>query len=84
MSIGMSPFRALYGSEPLSVIDLALQGSRAPMASDWLQDHQDILRSLRENIQRAQNQQKMYADRHRVERNFETGDMVYLRLQPYR
>ena len=26
----------------------------------------------------------MYADRHRVERSFEVGDLVYLRLQPYR
>ena len=26
----------------------------------------------------------MYADRHKVERNFEVGDLVYLQLQPYR
>ena len=32
----------------------------------------------------TQNQQKLYADRGRVERQFEVGDMVYLRLQPYR
>eukprot|EP00253_Pinus_taeda_P004467 PITA_04467 len=32
----------------------------------------------------AQNQQKLYANRGRVERQFEVGDMVYLRLQPYR
>jgi hypothetical protein len=31
-----------------------------------------------------QNQQKIYADRHRVERTFEVGDLVFLRLQPYR
>ena len=26
----------------------------------------------------------MYADRHRIERSFEVGDLVYLRLQPYK
>jgi len=31
----------------------------------------------------AQNQQKLYADRAQVERQFEVGDLVYLRLQPY-
>jgi hypothetical protein len=32
----------------------------------------------------AQNQQKMYADKHRTERSFEVGDLVYLRFHPYR
>jgi hypothetical protein len=34
-------------------------------------------------LQSAQNQQKIYADRHRVECSFEVGDLVFLRLQPY-
>ncbi|XP_057846627.2 uncharacterized protein LOC131056265 [Cryptomeria japonica] len=42
------------------------------------------MRSLRENLHHAQNQQKMYTNRHRTERAFEVGDMVFLRLQPYR
>jgi hypothetical protein len=45
---------------------------------------QDILKALKDNLQVAQNQQKTYADRHRVERTFEVGDLVFLRLQPYR
>ena len=39
---------------------------------------------LKENLQATQNQQKLYVDRHRVEHSFEVGDLVYLRLQPYR
>jgi hypothetical protein len=31
----------------------------------------------------AQNQQKMSVDRHMIEHNFEVGDLVFLRLQPY-
>jgi hypothetical protein len=45
---------------------------------------QDILRELKDHLQRAQNQQKVQADKHRVERTFEVGDLVYLRLQLYR
>ena len=55
-----------------------------PKAKHFLQDSQDILKVLKENIQQAQNQQKLYADQHQIERSFEVGDMVYLRLQPYR
>ncbi|XP_059075143.1 uncharacterized protein LOC131875132 [Cryptomeria japonica] len=40
--------------------------------------------ALKENLQHAQNQQKLYADCHRTERTFEVGDMVFLRLQLYR
>ncbi len=84
MSIGMMPFKALYGYKALSFTDLAFGDSRVPLAQDWLQENQDVMRSLRENLQQAQNQQKMYADRHRIERAFEVDDMVFLRLQPYR
>ena len=83
MSIGMTPFRALYGYETLSFIDLALCDIGVPLAQDWLQENQDIMRSLRKNLQQAQNQQKIYTGRHRIERAFEVDDMVFLRLQPY-
>jgi hypothetical protein len=84
MSIGMTPFRALYSHDAPSFVDLAFGDSRAPKAKDWIQENQDILKALKDNLQTTQNQQKTYADRHRVERSFEVGDLVFLRLQPYR
>lgn len=84
LSIQMSPFMALYGYEVPNFLDLLLSDSRVPSAGDLLQENQDIMRALRENIQKAQNQRKQYADQRRVERSFEVGDMVYLMLQPYR
>ena len=84
MSIGMSPFYALYGYHALSFADVMFCASKAPRAKDWIQESQDILQAPKDNLAIAQNQQKLYADRGRVERQFEVGDLVYLWLQPYR
>jgi hypothetical protein len=84
ISIGMSPFRALYSYDPLSFVEIAFGDSRALMVQDWIQQSQDILRELKDHLQRRQNQQKVQADKHIVDRTFEVGDLVYLRLQPYR
>jgi len=78
MSIGMTPFRALYSYEAMTFADVVFGDSRALKARDWIQESQDILRALKENMRVAQDQQKMYADRHRTERSFEVGDLVFL------
>jgi hypothetical protein len=84
MSISMTPFRALYSYYPLSFVEIAFGDSRAPMIQDWVQQSQDILKELKDHLQRAQNQHKVQADKNRVKHTFEVGDLVYLRLQPYR
>ena len=35
-------------------------------------------------MQKVKNQKKVQADKHMVEHTFEVGDLIYLRLQPYR
>jgi len=80
MSIGMTPFRALYGYDASSFADIVFGDNRAPKAKDWILESQYIIKGLKDNLQTTQNQQKMYADRHRVEKHFEEGDLVYLRL----
>ena len=68
MSIGMSPFYALYGYHPLCFFDVMFGDIRALGAKICIQESQDILRALKDNMATAQNQQKLYADRGRVER----------------
>ena len=82
MSINMAPFKALYGYEALNFADLAFGDKRARKENDWVQDNQDIFRVVKENLQEAHNQQKLYVDRNRIERTFKVGHLVYLRLQP--
>jgi len=64
MSIGMSPFRALYGYDTLPFADMVFGYSKAPRSKDWIQESQEILNALKDTLQTAQNQQKIYADCH--------------------
>jgi len=51
MSIGMTPFCALYGYDSLSFVDLVLSNSRVLAKSDFFKQSQDIIRSLKDNLQ---------------------------------
>ena len=42
------------------------------------------MKTLKDNLHHAQNQQKTYADQKRAERSFQIGDLVFLILQPYK
>lgn len=42
------------------------------------------LEIIKNNLLKAQERMKYYADKKRKEREFSEGDMVYLKLQPYR
>jgi hypothetical protein len=83
VSIGMTPFRDLYNYDPISFVEIDIGDNRALMVQDWVQQSQDILQELKDHLQRAQNQQNVQEDKHRVEHTFEVDDLVYLRLQPY-
>jgi hypothetical protein len=80
----MTPFGALYSYDPLSFVEIVFGDRRAPMVQDWVQQSQDILRELKDHLQRENNQQNVQADKHRVEHTFEVDDLVYLRIQLYR
>jgi hypothetical protein len=50
MSIGMKPFRALYGYDALKFVDQIFGDNRVPTKTYWIQEIQDILRVLRDNL----------------------------------
>ena len=56
MSIGMSPFKTLYGYEATTFGDLIIQESRVPGAKDFIQQSIHIMKTLKDNLHHAQNQ----------------------------
>ena len=66
------------------ISEVAIPGPSDAQAKDFLSDKQNTLRQLKHNLQQAQERMKKYADINRSERKFKVGDIVYLRMQPYR
>jgi hypothetical protein len=64
--------------------EVALPGPIDADASKFLQEKQALLSRLKDNLAQAQSRMKKYADKQRSERSFSVGDMVYLKLKPYR
>jgi hypothetical protein len=53
-------------------------------ALDFIQQKQSMIAKLKDNLAQAQARMKKYAYLKRSERKFNLGDMVYLRLQPFK
>ena len=60
------------GSSPVHEVDQAL------LSRD------ELLRQLKQNLEMATNRMKQFADTKRRDVEFKEGDMVFLRLPPYR
>ena len=73
-SLGMSPFKALYGQDCLIPLRMADPSLPVPMAKSTLEDMDRQIQIIRENLKRASDRQKSYADQKRSPRSFEKGD----------
>lgn len=83
-SLKMTPFQALYGYQPPTHSLGPYLDSNNIEVKELLQQRQLITEHIKDNLKKAQERMKFYADKHRQERSFEVGDMVFLKLQPFR
>jgi hypothetical protein len=82
-AIGRSPFEALYGRSPQCVGVTADVAAASTDLEKWLQDHQVITTLIKQHLQRDSHRMKQQADKGRLERVFQEGGMVFLKLQLY-
>lgn len=83
-SLKNTPFFALYGYNPPHLsLDQYLKPSQSE-APQFLSQRGNMLKLIKENLLRAQKRMKFFADAKRIDRSFEVGDEVYLKLQPFR
>jgi hypothetical protein len=82
-TLTVTPFEALYGYKPPIFTYTTLE-TDSTEAKDWVTERRKVQSILKEGLVQAQSRMKQYADKNRTEREFQVGDWVYLRLQPYR
>lgn len=80
---GKSPFHVLYGHSPRHFGLSSTDACSVPALESWVQDRGLMLRVLQQHLERVRARMKHQADKKRIERVFQVGDSVFLKLQPY-
>jgi hypothetical protein len=65
------------------ITEVMVPGPESP-ATEFLLQKQQMINRLKANLAQAQARIKKFADSKRMERQFNLGDMVYLKLQPFK
>ncbi|MCO5590724.1 hypothetical protein L7F22_044699 [Adiantum nelumboides] len=77
-SIGMSPFKALYGQECIAPLNFSDPTIKVEASKQMLDEMEAQTKAICRDIQIAQDRQKHYADKDRSERIFKLGDKPYV------
>lgn len=83
-SIQTTPFRVVYGRDPPPLLCFESGSTTNFKLDKALIERDEALDDLKQNLLRAQEIMKNQADKTRRDVEFSVGDMVYLKLQPYR
>jgi hypothetical protein len=75
-----SPFRVVYGRDPLALISYTPGAARVVAVDQQLRDRDTFLDEIRERLVQAQVTMKQYQDKSRREVQFAVGDWVWVRL----
>ncbi|KAL6182484.1 hypothetical protein ACLB2K_043903 [Fragaria x ananassa] len=80
----MSPFQALYGYQPPSVVPYLPGSTTVEKVDKQLRNRDELLALLKRNIIVAQARMKVFYDKKHSEMEFAVDDWVYLKLQHYK
>jgi hypothetical protein len=83
-SLKSTPFEALYGRSPPVLIRGDVNLSAVEEVNKLTAERNAMLREMQEQLLRAQDVVRAQANKHRREVEYQVGDMVYLKIQPYK
>lgn len=74
----------MYGRDPPQLLRSKGSTTDPPDLQILLSQRNDLLQQLQRNLHKAQQHMKFYADKGRRSLEFQIGDQVLVKLQPYR
>ena len=77
----MSPYEALYGRRCRTPVTWDNPVNRVVLGPELLKEMEQEVVKIKKNLKATQDRQKIYANKHRVNRDFSVGDHVYLRVR---
>ena len=80
----MAPYEALYGRKCRTLVCWDEVGERKLVGPEIVQVTCDKIKVIRDRLKIAQDRQKSYANNCRRDLVFEVGDMVFLRISPWK
>ncbi|KAI3776575.1 hypothetical protein L1987_46361 [Smallanthus sonchifolius] len=80
----MAPFEALYGRKCPSPICWNEIGEAQITGPELIQETSDKIIQIRDNIRAARSRQNSYADKRRKPLEFQVGDLVLLKVSPWK
>ncbi|KAM1006781.1 hypothetical protein COP2_003576 [Malus domestica] len=83
-SIGMSPFEALYGRACRTPLCWSEVGERVLEGPEIVDETTQNVQVIKSNLKAAQDRQKSLAYRHATNRVYDVGNLVFLKLSPWR
>ena len=81
-SLGMSSYEDLYGRRCRTPVTWDNLVNRIVLGPELLKEMEQEVVKIRQNLKAAQDRQKIYANKHRVNREFSVGDHAYLIVKP--
>ena len=82
-ALGRSPFEVLYGYAPRQFGVSTHPDTPITDLATWLSDRALMSEVILQHLNLAKQRMKKQADEHRSERQFQLGDLVFVKLQPY-
>ncbi|TYK29737.1 Transposon Ty3-G Gag-Pol polyprotein [Cucumis melo var. makuwa] len=83
-ALGVSPFQVLYGRKPPPLLFYGEGSTSNSTLDEQLRERNDVLAALRKHLILAQQQMKQYADRKQRHVEYHVGELVFLKIRPYR